>query len=174
MATITTSDGDCSAHRGDRCRNARTTRCTCACGGANHGARMRDHEHAEAMPLTDLRVFNGPAEQRFRALAPGADADIRLWRDATGNALANIPQSLCLHSPTGFEWGYHGSGPAELALNILNLFVTPAMAHQLHQQFKDKYIATMARDGGTIHAADVKKWIADVWERLNLQRQLSL
>lgn len=23
---------------------------------------------------------------------------------------------LCNHSPTGFCWGYHGSGPAQLAL----------------------------------------------------------
>lgn len=173
MAT-TESTGECSAHHAERCANARTTRCTCACGGANHGRRMRDHEHDEAMPLTDLRVFNGPAEQRFRALAPGADADIRLWRDDNGNALANIPQSLCLHSPTGFEWGYHGSGPAELALNILNLFVTPATAHQLHQEFKDRYVATLPRDGGIIHAKEVKRWIADAWERQNIQRQLSL
>lgn len=26
---------------------------------------------------------------------------------------------LCNHSPTGFEWGYGGSGPAQLALAIL-------------------------------------------------------
>ena len=33
------------------------------------------------------------------------------------------PLELCLdlfnHSPTGFEWGYRGSGPAQLALAIL-------------------------------------------------------
>jgi hypothetical protein len=28
-------------------------------------------------------------------------------------------QHLCNHSPDGFEWGYHGSGPAQLALAIL-------------------------------------------------------
>ena len=26
---------------------------------------------------------------------------------------------LVVHSPDGFEWGYHGSGPADLALSIL-------------------------------------------------------
>lgn len=26
---------------------------------------------------------------------------------------------IVLHSPTGFEWGYEGSGPADLALSIL-------------------------------------------------------
>ena len=26
---------------------------------------------------------------------------------------------LCSHSPSGFEWGYGGSGPAQLALALL-------------------------------------------------------
>jgi hypothetical protein len=30
-----------------------------------------------------------------------------------------LRQRIVYHSPTGFEWGYAGSGPADLALNIL-------------------------------------------------------
>jgi hypothetical protein len=45
--------------------------------------------------------------------------DIILWRDKNGRACVNIPHSIIYHSPCGFEWGYGGSGPADLALNIL-------------------------------------------------------
>lgn len=30
----------------------------------------------------------------------------------------NVPHYTCVHSPDGFEFGYGGSGPADLALNI--------------------------------------------------------
>ncbi|HXR05085.1 MAG TPA: DUF6166 domain-containing protein [Verrucomicrobiae bacterium] len=40
--------------------------------------------------------------------------------DATVNGVPLNPRlDLYNHSPTGFEWGYGGSGPAQLALAIL-------------------------------------------------------
>jgi len=83
-----------------------------------------------------------------------------------GNLETNVPWSVIQHSPTGFEIGYGGSGPADLALNILNAFVPPGKdglaavpcykgecsqtAWRLHQTFKFEYIATMKKGGGTI------------------------
>ena len=47
--------------------------------------------------------------------------DGSLVRVKSGNAEDQLP--LCLnirnHSPTGFAWGYGGSGPAQLSLAIL-------------------------------------------------------
>jgi len=40
-------------------------------------------------------------------------------RALDGTPEVNIKQEIVCHSPTGFEWGYGGSGPADLALNIL-------------------------------------------------------
>lgn len=41
---------------------------------------------------------------------------------------------LVVHSPTGFEWGYHGSGPADLALSILgDYFGEQPTKKELHQ-----------------------------------------
>lgn len=40
--------------------------------------------------------------------------------------ITNVPHRHVHHSPTGYECGYGGSGPADLALNILALFVGPA------------------------------------------------
>jgi len=46
------------------------------------------------------------------------------------------------HSPTGFEWGYGGSGPAQLALALLlDAGVNEALAVGLHQSFKAQVVA---------------------------------
>lgn len=37
---------------------------------------------------------------------------------------------LVVHSPTGFEWGYGGSGPADLALSILGDFFEEKPTHK--------------------------------------------
>lgn len=42
----------------------------------------------------------------------------RVFRVA-GEIREPLRHRIVYHSPTGFEWGYAGSGPADLALNIL-------------------------------------------------------
>jgi hypothetical protein len=84
--------------------------------------------------------------------------DIILTRTPVG-AHANVPHRLVCHSPTGFEWGYGGSGPADLALNILTVFVDDDSARGLHQSFKWEFIATMAHEGGVIKAQAIIEWI---------------
>lgn len=57
-----------------------------------------------------------------------------------------LPPRLDLwnHSPTGFEWGYGGSGPAQLALALLaNALGDDDRAVRLHQAFKWARIATL-------------------------------
>lgn len=59
-----------------------------------------------------------------------------------GEAL-NPAASLKLvnHSPDGFNWGYPGSGPAQLALAICLEIMGPDKALKVYQSFKFKYIA---------------------------------
>ena len=45
------------------------------------------------------------------------------------------------HSPDGFNWGYGGSGPADLALSILTDFAGKDVAEKLYQKFKSEFIA---------------------------------
>lgn len=48
------------------------------------------------------------------------------------------------HSPTGFEWGYGGSGPAQLALAILaDCLEDDERALDLHQGFKSYVVARL-------------------------------
>lgn len=57
------------------------------------------------------------------------------------------------HSPDGFEWGYGGSGPAQLALALCvhalggeNVGRERERALAIYQDFKWKFIATLPRD----------------------------
>ena len=45
------------------------------------------------------------------------------------------------HSPDGFNWGYAGSGPADLALSILTDFGGRDFAELHYQKFKNDFIA---------------------------------
>ncbi len=67
------------------------------------------------------------------------------------------------HSPSGFAWGYAGSGPAQLALAILlELNVPEEEAVRLHQSFKFKFIATLPQNGGwEIDTDDIDRWVAE-------------
>lgn len=73
-----------------------------------------------------------------------------------GEAL-NPQRSLLVraHSPDGFEWGYCGSGPAQLALAILLEECTEEDAVLHYQNFKMQHVAkwgdTWACTGDGIH-----------------------
>lgn len=50
------------------------------------------------------------------------------------------------HSPTGFEWGYSGSGPAQLALAILaDHCGDDRQAFNFHHRFKWAVVAELPR-----------------------------
>jgi len=86
------------------------------------------------------------------------EGDVVCKRTEKG-ACVNIPQLEIRHSPTGFEWGYGGSGPADLALNVLMLFTDRTNAYQLHQQFKWEFISILPREGGVIKGDEIRGWL---------------
>jgi Family of unknown function (DUF6166) len=64
------------------------------------------------------------------------------------------------HSPTGFAWGYAGSGPAQLALAVLlEAGVPKEKAETLHQAFKSEYIAALPQGDFKLDV-DVAEWAA--------------
>lgn len=99
----------------------------------------------------------------------------------------NIYQTIHHHSPTGFEVGYGGSGPADFALNILEMFMrergdrptlplrnfkiadgerqTPTdikiceASWHMHQDFKWAFVANVGHNGGTIKGDMIRHWI---------------
>jgi hypothetical protein len=87
------------------------------------------------------------------------NGDIVLKR-VNGVPATNVPHRQVRHSPTGYEWGYAGSGPADLALNILLMFTDEQTAETLHQDFKQEYITVLPEEGGIITRNDILHWIA--------------
>ena len=50
---------------------------------------------------------------------------------------------LANKSPTGFSWGYSGSGPAQLALALLADAIGEKEALEVYQDFKRDYVAVL-------------------------------
>lgn len=66
---------------------------------------------------------------------------------------------ICLHSPDGFNWGYNGSGPADLALSILCDYA-PAIALNNYLRFKRDIISAKPIDRQFILTGDeIVAWI---------------
>jgi len=65
------------------------------------------------------------------------------------------------HSPTGFSWGYLGSGPADLALAILTEFTgNQKSVENLYQGFKIDVIANLDTNKNfTLYDIDIKEWL---------------
>ncbi len=88
-----------------------------------------------------------------------------------------MPHLVVHHSPTGFEWGYGGSGPADTAMNMIEAvlqnegFQGPrekcwkgtcfAATWRVYQDAKWQFIAPMPAAGGKIAYAEVMLFLAD-------------
>ena len=68
---------------------------------------------------------------------------------------------LLEHSRDGFEWGYAGSGPAQLALAILlDYMACPQIALRFHQEFKSRFIAQLPQRRWEIQGAQIRDFVA--------------
>ena len=88
---------------------------------------------------------------------------------------------VIFHSPTGFSWGYGGSGPADgsasgsqsLALSILadhldehptedDLYCGRPRCWQLHQPFKWRFIASLPfGEACELHSTQIQSWLTE-------------
>lgn len=66
------------------------------------------------------------------------------------------------HSSDGFQWGYGGSGPADLALSILADCYDEQTAHLHYQQFKWDFIEKASRELSILEE-DIRKWMQERW-----------
>lgn len=67
---------------------------------------------------------------------------------------------LANHSPTGFEWGYRGSGPAQLAVALLaHATGDDALAVAYHQAFKTDVVAGWDGDDWRISRSEIIDWL---------------
>jgi len=62
------------------------------------------------------------------------------------------------HSPDGFQWGYYGSGPADLALAILWDYTGLEPEPKLYQKFKNDLIAKAGQQL-RIEGGEIDQWL---------------
>ena len=102
---------------------------------------------------------------------------VRLQRTSKGARLTNVPHYVIHHSPTGYEWGYGGSGPADLALNIVEAALRALLydgelyrcwdgecfrlSMSLHGALKWQFIAPLDRDAPehVLDWTEIIEWI---------------
>ena len=102
--------------------------------------------------MTKFEGIRSPQGLKVRVVTDGKKRSLPLrlkWRD---------------HSPTGFECGYGGSGPAQLALAMLGEIVPQAEALEWYQRFKSRVIAALPSD---------KSWVMNKEDVIRIFRMLT-
>ena len=112
----------CGKGWADRCRNAKGAKCSCKCGGHNHGKNKLRHgkriysgHEAKPQMIENEMVEAQDIVRKDMSLEGSisgcwATREVCIW----GKPLSPRPSwKLRNHSPDGFAWGYGGSGPAQ-------------------------------------------------------------
>jgi len=102
-----------------------------------------------------------------------------------GTATCSVPHRHRHHSPDRVDFGYEGSAPADLALNILAaaLPLEPGdndvrladdsrvskPAWDLHEAFTRDVVARVPYEGGVISSQTIRDWVATQVERKQRQ-----
>ena len=70
------------------------------------------------------------------------------------------------HSPTGFEWGYCGSGPAQLALALLaDHLANDRQALDIYQRFKWAVVAELPKKRWTLTSGEIDAVLQHIREQ---------
>lgn len=88
-------------------------------------------------------------------------------RDVGETKLLDPRHDLVNHSPDGFEWGYGGSGPSQLAFAILCRYAGPWTADRHYQEFKRDFIQGIHSDEFTINVEAIDEWIVACYGNSN-------
>jgi len=90
----------------------------------------------------DVEVYVGDGHGKIEPLLPGPS------------------QAVYNHSPGGFEWGYLGSGPSQLALALLlDVAGDKELAETYHHEFKENFVAGWRKDYWAIYASTIRGWL---------------
>jgi hypothetical protein len=110
--------------------------------------------------MTTNQILNAFPEE---ITLKGSHGDNQLFIDGKKLSLA---KSLKVrnHSPTGFNWGYAGSGCAQSALAILLHYLPKEIAEIYYQDFKFAYIAALPQ-ADFVEKVKLRSLMASIIER---------
>ena len=100
----------------------------------------------------------------IRGRKSGLDCVVELDNESYRTKLS-LEKSLKIadHSPDGFQWGYSGSGPAQLAAAILyEITDNPELTRTYYQLFKFDHVAKWEGLTFEISEDEVRSWLQSV------------
>ena len=92
---------------------------------------------------------------------PAAPVSEELEVTVDGEPLAKR-YDLLSASPSGFETGYNGSGPAQLAIALLAHAYDDEFACEYYQQFKGGVVSNLPEGGWILTKTDLDAWRREV------------
>src|SRR5665647_397451 len=90
-------------------------------------------------------------------------ADVIAVRDSQDDFKRETNIQQYIRTSGDFEWGYTGAGPSDFALNILIHFThgNEPLSRKIATEFRDKYVAKLPREGGTIAKSVIEAFITE-------------
>lgn len=107
-----------------------------------------------------MKIYKGQKS----AIGPSA-----VWVIDPSGKVASYPlPHIERHSPDGFNWGYGGSGPADLSLSILTDYAGRDFAEKNYQRFKFGVVANAGQEL-MITGGMIEEWLYAVMKK-NLKK----
>jgi len=97
--------------------------------------------------------------------------NLEIMKHSCSGIRTNVKRSIYRHSPTGFNFGYGGSGPADFALNLLLMVTDNATANRLYQEFKWDFVGAGENDRLVIKRPEVDNWLQLKKEQLPISTE---
>ena len=109
-----------------------------------------------------MRIFKGHPKN----LDYGGPCLVTVVRSDGSEAVLDPRNDLRNHSPDGFQWGYGGSGPAQLALAMCTYILGDDEGQRVYQDYKFAIIARLPQGmGWEISEEDLKRDIKLIFEQ---------
>lgn len=106
-----------------------------------------------------LKTYRGSRDERgYPLVTVTATEDGRTWTEELSPAPSLALRS---HSPDGFEWGYMGSGPSQLALGILlDATGNAAWSELMYRSFNRDAVCVWAVNDWACTTEELLRWLA--------------
>jgi hypothetical protein len=106
------------------------------------------------------------ASKRYVGERTAAGCEVTVHEGGTAASPLDPRLDLRKHSLTGFEWGYSGSGPAQLSLALLvDALGDVERAETLYQNFKFSVVARLGGDRWEMSQDDIHNSVSRIEDR---------
>jgi len=125
---------------------------------------VRKHREPDLNTQLSFDLNDNSHEVVYTGTILGNDEDRIVTAHRPGKPAWQLPLNLnhVNHSPTGFCWGYGGSGPAQLAFSILFDYLNgdKQRVWAMYQDFKSKFVTRWPQDQPfTLEGRDIENFI---------------